>query len=86
MDGWKRVAAVVGLVLMAPLLVVFLVSGLVMPSWTVVLFVLVWVALLVLALYQFKRNPVVVLLVPFTGFVFWLAFWIVGSMLFHWTA
>lgn len=86
MDVLRRVAPWIGIVLLVPLLVPFLVSGLVMPSWAVVFLVLVWVALLVLALYFFKRRPLLVLLLPFAGLAFWLAFWLVGGALFDWTA
>lgn len=85
-DVLRRVGPWVGIVLLVPLLVPFLVSGLVMPSWAVILFVLVWVALVVLALYLFRRRPLVVLALPFAGFAFWLAFWLIGASLFDWTA
>ena len=85
-DALRRVAPWVGIVLLLPLLIPFLVSGLVMPSWAVIFFVVVWVVLVVLAVYFFRRRPLLVLAIPFAGFVFWLAFWLIGATLFDWTA
>ncbi|MBM7788826.1 hypothetical protein [Tenggerimyces flavus] len=86
MDALRRVGPWIGIVLLLPLLIPFLVSGLVMPSWAVIFFVFVWVALVVLALYLFRRKPLVVLALPFAGFAFWLAFWLTGAAIFDWTA
>lgn len=76
---------VAGFLLLVPVGVLYLASGLVVPlPWTV----LVWGLGLALAAYAVasRRRPGVVLAVPVVAVVLWVVFVSAGSAMFGWTA
>ena len=79
------VATVVGFLLLVPVGILYLVSGLVVPlPWTALL----WVLGLAFAAYAVvsRRRPGVVLAVPVVAVVAWVAIVSAGEALFGWTA
>jgi hypothetical protein len=79
------VARALGFVLLVPVGLLYLVSGLVVPlPWTAVLWVL-WLGAAAFAVAS-RRRPGVVLAVPLVAVVAWVAFVSAGSALFDWTA
>lgn len=80
-----RAATVVGFVLLAPVGLLYLGSGLVVPAPWVLAVWAVWVALVAGAV-AFRRRPGVVLALPVAAVVLWLAIVSAGSALFGWTA
>jgi hypothetical protein len=78
-------ARAVGFVLLVPVGLLYLVSGLVVPlPWTAVLWVL-WLAAAAFAVAS-RRRPGVVLAVPVVAVAAWVAFVSAGAALFDWTA
>ena len=61
-------------------------SGLVAPTWGVVLLWAVWAALLVVALVLIRRRPRLVLLIPATAIAAWASIVSLGDLLLGWTA
>jgi hypothetical protein len=81
-----RVAGWVGLVALLPLLVLFLVSGLVAPQWAVAFFLLLWCVLLVTAVLSLRRRPLLVALLPVAGLAVWFVVLQIGDAFFGWSA
>ncbi|SEE95538.1 hypothetical protein [Ruania alba] len=81
-----RIAGVLGLVLFAPVLFLFTVSGLVAPLWAVVGMLLVGVATLAVAIWQVRRRPWLVLALPLALLLVWIVVLILGEQLLGWTA
>jgi len=76
---------VLGFVLHAPVGILYLGSGLIVPlPWTLLLWAL-WVALAAYAVAS-RRRPGVVLAVPVVAFALWAGIVTAGSALFGWTA
>lgn len=61
-------------------------SGLVAPGWAVAVLLAVWVALLAMAIHQWKARPYVVAAIPITAVVVWLAVVSAGGAWLGWTA
>ncbi|KWX04546.1 hypothetical protein TH66_07085 [Carbonactinospora thermoautotrophica] len=79
--GWAGVAA--HLVLLVP----YASAGLVAPPWAVAGLLLVWAALLVLALVLLRgRRPVLALAAPLLAAAMWLLVLTAGDLLLGWTA
>ncbi|MGW5361791.1 hypothetical protein [Actinopolymorpha pittospori] len=78
--GW------VGLVGLVPLLLLYVVSGLVAPWWAVVSFVAVWCLLLLAALRSFRRRPLLTIALPLLGLAWWYAVLWFGEVFLGWTA
>lgn len=81
----RRAATVAGFVLLAPVGLLYLGSGLVVPAPWVPAVWAVWVALAAGAV-AFRRRPAVVLALPVVAVALWLAILSAGSALFGWTA
>jgi hypothetical protein len=64
----------------------YAVSGLVVPAWAYGALLLVWAALLVLAIRLLRRRPVLVPLVPVSAALIWLAVVSAGDAWLGWTA
>ena len=75
--------AVLALLAQAPF---FFSAGLVAPAWAVVLLVLVWLALVVLAVVWFRRRPWWVVPLPVVAALVWFGSISAGEALLGWTA
>jgi hypothetical protein len=75
--------AVLALLVQAPF---FFSAGLVAPAWAVVLLVLVWLALVVLAVVWFRRHPWWVVPLPVVAALVWFGGISAGEALLGWTA
>lgn len=87
MDTFLRRAG--SAVAMVALLVVgyfYLASGLVAPTWAVVLLVAFWIVLFWLAVRWFNSHPVRVLLLPLVAIAVWVLVIAAGGALLGWTA
>lgn len=79
------VARGIGFVLLVPVGLLYLVSGLVVPlPWTALLWVM-WLGAAAFSVAS-RRRPGVVLAVPLVAVVVWVVFVSAGSALFDWTA
>ncbi|MGW0230790.1 hypothetical protein ACWDWO_20965 [Actinopolymorpha singaporensis] len=78
--GW------LGLIGLVPLLLLYVVSGLVAPWWAVTVFVVVWCLLLLTALRSFRRRPLLTLALPLLGLAWWYAVLWFGDQFLNWTA
>jgi hypothetical protein len=79
------VMLVVGYVLLVPLGYLYLVSGLVVPGPWIFLLWVAMLALIILAI-RWWRRPILVLILPFAGALFWVVFVQGLGALFDWTA
>lgn len=84
--GWKRALGIVGILLHLVVGYFYLTAGLVVPGGWLVVFLLVWVALLVVAIRLFRRRPLLVLLVPVVALALLVGGVSVGGALLDWTA
>ncbi len=75
-----------GLILHVPMLFIFIVQGLVMPTEGVLLLVGVWVALLVVIVVAWRRMPLLIALVPIADVAVLYAVTAIGKALFDWRA
>ncbi len=75
--------AVLALLVQAPF---FFSAGLVAPAWAVVVLVLVWLALVVLAVAWFRRRPWWVVPLPLVAALVWFGGISAGEALLGWTA
>jgi hypothetical protein len=78
--GWLGVAAhlAVG--------VWYFVSGLVAPTWAVIVLLAVWAGLSALIPRLNKTHPAWILAIPIFEALFWFAFISAGKAFWHWTA
>jgi hypothetical protein len=81
-----RVAGWVGLVVHLAFFFWYAASGLVAPTWAVVVLLAVWVALLCVAVWLLRTRPVLVLLVPLAAALIWFGAVSAGDALLGWTA
>ncbi|WP_127127927.1 hypothetical protein [Georgenia sp. SYP-B2076] len=80
------VLAALGLLLLVVVLPVYVVSGLLAPTWAVVVLLLVWLGLLALGVRWFRAHPGRVLALPVAAAAVWLAAMYLGDVLLGWTA
>jgi hypothetical protein len=78
--GWIGLAAHLATVFL------YLSSGLVVPAWALAMLLLIWVALLGLAIRLLRTRPAFALLVPVAAFVIWYAVILAGGAWLGWTA
>jgi hypothetical protein len=80
------IAGGVGFLAHVATLIWYAASGLVAPGWAVAVLLLIWLALLVLAIYLLRTRPVYVLLVPFASAAIWFGVLSAGEAWLGWTA
>jgi hypothetical protein len=85
MPWWYRLIGWLGLAAHLALLTWYAASGLLAPGWAVALLLLIWLALLVLAIVLLRRRPLLVPLVPMVGYVIWFAAISAGEAWLGWT-
>ena len=81
-----RIAGWIGLLGHLATLMFYASSGLVAPLWAMALLMVVWVALLVLAIVLLRRRPAWTLLVPVGAMAIWFAAISAGDAWLNWTA
>jgi hypothetical protein len=78
--GWAGLAALLATA------VLYAASGLLAPGWAVVALLLVWLALLAVAIWQLRaRRPLYVLPVPVAAWLIWFGALTAGENLLGWT-
>ena len=83
---WHWAAGWLGLAALLATLVFYAASGLLAPAWAVVLLLVVWLALLVLAIRLLRRwRPLYVLLTPVAAWLIWLGALTAGETWLGWT-
>jgi hypothetical protein len=83
---WTRVVAIIGIVAHVAVGYLYLAAGLVAPLYGIVVFWLLWVALLALAIRLLRRHPLWTLAVPFVAAGVLLGGITLGEALLGWTA
>ena len=81
-----RVVGVIGLIAHLAMLVWYAASGLVAPSWAVVVLLTVWAALLAFGIWLWFRRPAFVPLVPVAAAAIWFGSISAGEAFLGWTA
>jgi len=81
-----RIAGWLGLLAHLAVLIFYAASGLVAPLWAVVVLLVIWVALLVLAIVLLRRRPAWALVVPIAAVAIWFAAISAGDAWLNWTA
>jgi hypothetical protein len=82
-----RIVGVIGFVGHLATLIWYAASGLVAPGWAVAALLVVWVALLVVAIMLWRSgHPAWILLVPVAATAIWFAAISAGETFLHWTA
>lgn len=84
--GWARALGVVGLVAHVVVGYFYLTAGLVVPGAWLVVFLIVWAALLVVAIRLLGRRPLMVLLVPVGALALLIGGVSLGEAVLGWTA
>ena len=64
----------------------YVASGLMAPGWAVIGLLVIWLALLALAIYLLRARPVWVLAVPVAAIAIWYAVMTAGDVFLGWTA
>jgi len=80
-----RIAGWLGLAAHAALFFWYVASGLLAPLWAVVVLLLVWAALLGVAIWLLRTRPWWTLLVPVVGVAFWFLAISAGEAWLGWT-
>ena len=80
------IAAGLALAALAVIGVFYVSAGLVAPLWAVIGLVIIWVALVGLGIFWFRRHPFRVLALPVVAVVVWFAVITLGEQLLGWTA
>jgi hypothetical protein len=80
------IAAGLALAALAVIGVFYVSAGLVAPLWAVIGLVIIWVVLVGLGLFWFRRHPLRVLILPVVAVVVWFAVITLGEQLLGWTA
>jgi len=83
---WARVIGWLGLILHLALLIWYVASGLLAPGWAVAILLVIWAALLVVAIQLLRRRPLLTPLVPMVGFIVWVSAITAGETWLNWTA
>ncbi len=83
---WTRVLGIAGIVVHLGVGYFYLAAGLVVPGPWLVVFLLVWVALLVLGIHLVRRAPLWAMLVPVVGLGFLIGGVSLGGALLGWSA
>ncbi|WP_433364562.1 hypothetical protein ACQPZX_34185 [Actinoplanes sp. CA-142083] len=83
---WQWVLGWVGLAALLATLVLYAASGLLAPGWAIALLLVVWLALLAVAIWLLRsRRPLAVLLVPVAAVLIWFGALTAGENLLGWT-
>jgi lysylphosphatidylglycerol synthetase-like protein (DUF2156 family) len=83
---WQWAAGWLGLAALLGTLVLYAASGLLAPGWAVALLLLVWLALLAVAvLLMRRRRPLYVLLTPVAAWLIWFGVLTAGENWLGWT-
>jgi hypothetical protein len=82
----RRSASWIGVASMVVVAWPFAFIGLVAPAWMVPVMVAAWALMLALALRNFTRRPMLVLVMPVIALAFWVAVVSAGGAWFGWTA
>ena len=80
------IAAGLALAALAVIGVFYVSAGLVAPLWAVIGLVIIWVALVGIGIFWFRRHPLRVLILPVVAVVVWFAVMTLGEQLLGWTA
>lgn len=83
---WARIVGWLGLAGHAFLFFWYVFSGLIAPTWAVIALLVVWAALLVVAIRLLRNRPLLVPLVPVTALLIWLGAMSAGDAWLNWTA
>ncbi len=81
-----KAVGLLGLALHLLLLPLIFTSGLIAPQWGVTVIILGWVALLIVGLRMWRTSPVLIILIPIAGAVWWLAALSAGGTFLGWQA
>jgi hypothetical protein len=83
---WQWVLGWAGLAALLATLVFYAASGLLAPGWAVALLLVVWLALLAVAIWLLRsRRPLFVPLVPLAAVLIWFGALTAGENLLGWT-
>ncbi len=83
---WQWVLGWVGLAALLATLVFYAASGLLAPGWAVALLLVIWLAMLVAAVWFLRtRRPLYVLPLPVAAWLIWFGALTVGESLLGWT-
>jgi hypothetical protein len=83
---WQWVLGWAGLAALLATLVFYAASGLLAPGWAVALLLVVWLALLAVAIWLLRsRRPLLVPLVPLAAALIWFGALTAGENLLGWT-
>jgi hypothetical protein len=83
---WQWLLGWLGFAALLATLVFYVASGLLAPAWAVVLLLVVWLALLVVAIGLLRRRqPLWVLLTPIAAWLIWFAALTAGETWLGWT-
>ena len=83
---WQWLLGWLGFAAMLATLVFYAASGLLAPGWAVALLLIIWLALLIVAIRLLRRRrPLLVLLTPVAAYLIWLAALTAGEKWLGWT-
>ena len=82
---WEYALGALGIAAHLAALVFYAASGLLAPGWAVVLLLLVWLALLAVAIRLLLRRPLLTLAVPVLAAAVWYAALLAGETFLGWT-
>jgi hypothetical protein len=84
---WQWALGWLGLAAHLVTLVFYLSSGLLAPGWAIAVLLVIWVALLVMAIRLLRaRKPLSVLLIPIVAWLIWFGALTAGERFLDWTA
>jgi hypothetical protein len=83
---WHLALGWLGLVAHLATLVFYAASGLLAPGWAVAVLLVVWLALLVVAIWLLRNRPVFVPLVPIGAWLIWFGALTAGEKWLGWIA
>ena len=82
----RRLASWIGVASMVIVAWPFAFIGLVAPGWMVPVMLVAWALMLAIAIRNFDRRPMLVLVMPVIALAFWVGVVSAGSAWFGWTA